>query len=72
MLVSIRGEEAMITCYDFLPLELLDIPAKEVFVKEKTIYEKQYIRILENSIQMYSTRERGDVLEYGRAIIIGR
>jgi len=62
----------MVKYYDSLPLELLDIPAKEVFVREKTIYEKQYIRILENSIQMYSTVERGDVLEYGRAIIIGR
>ena len=62
----------MVTCYDSLPLELLDIPAKEVYVKEKTIYEKQYIRVLENSIQMYSIVDRGDVLEYGRAIIIGR
>jgi hypothetical protein len=62
----------MITILDSMPLELLDIPAEEVFCREKTIYEKQYIRILENSIQMYSTIERGDVLEYGRAIIVGR
>ena len=60
----------MITLFDSLPPELLDIPAKEVYYREKTIYEKQYIRILENSIQMYSTIERGDVLEYGRAIVI--
>jgi hypothetical protein len=42
----------MITYYDSMPMELLDIPAKEVFCREKTIYEKQYIRVLENSIQM--------------------
>jgi len=55
-----------------MPIELLDIPAKEVFIRGRTIYEKQYIRILENSIQMYSTIERSDVLEYGRAIIVER
>jgi hypothetical protein len=55
---------------DSMSLELLDIPAKEVYYREKTIYEKQYIRILEHSIQMYTTIERGDVLEYGKAIII--
>jgi hypothetical protein len=62
----------MITILDSMSIELLDLPAKEVFSREKTIYEKQYIRILENSIQMYSTIERGDVLEYGRVIIAGR
>ena len=62
----------MITILDSMPIELLDIPAKEVFIRGRTIYEKQYIRILENSIQMYSTIERSDVLEYGRAIIVER
>ena len=62
----------MITQFDSLPIELLDIPAREIFCRKKTIYEKQYVHILENAILLYSTRERGDVLEYGRAIIIGR
>ena len=61
----------MITILDSMPIELLDIPAKEVFIREKTIYEKQYIRILENSVQMYSTMERDNVTVYGKAIIVG-
>jgi hypothetical protein len=60
----------MITILDSMPAELLDIPAKEVYIRNKSKSERQYIRILENSIQMYSTIERGDVLEYGRAIIV--
>jgi hypothetical protein len=62
----------MITILDSMPIEFLDMPAKEVYIRNKSKSERQYIRILENSIQMYSTIERGDVLEYGRAIIVGR
>ena len=60
----------MITILDSMSLELLDIPAREVYVRNKSKSERQYIRILENSIQIYSTIERDNVTVYGKAIII--